>query len=220
VLFWQRMFMVPCDVQKIQAISFNGMLTATDLKDFFLTQDIIISPNRHFLLHPGNFDGFPTGCCVEASLSGVAVVCSDELKLNRYHTNGIDIVICDPTPEVIVKAVRELIRDPDLLKSIGARGQSICHKIFDPRRQLGQRSDLLGKALKRSETEWESNSIAEHIWNIEKDWAARGEIIAGLKQALSDQAEHIQKFLNSCMWKMLFYIVTFSTINKKKINFV
>jgi lipopolysaccharide transport system ATP-binding protein len=152
---------VSLDDKTRESISFNGLLTTAELKEFFLTQDIIISPNRPFLLHSGNFDGFPTACCVEASLCGVAVVCSDELKLNRYYTDGVDIVICDSTPVAIVKAVRELIRDPDLLKSIGARGQSISQTIFDPRRQLGQRSALLDKALKHNEAQWTfSNELA------------------------------------------------------------
>jgi len=136
------------------AISFKGLLTTTNLKEFFLTQDIIISPNRPFVLCPGNFDGFPTGCCVEASLCGVAVVCSDELKLNRYYTDGVDIVICDPTPDSIVKAIGKLIHDPDLLMSIGARGQGISQKIFDQKRQLGQRSALLINALNGNGTHW------------------------------------------------------------------
>lgn len=134
---------VPLENLLKKSISFKGLLTTTELKEFFLTQDIIISPNRPFMLHPGNFDGFPTGCCVEASLCGVAVVCSDELKLNLYYTDKEDIVICDPTSHAIFKAVSELICDPDLLKRIGMRGQNISQRIFEPKRQLGQRSALL-----------------------------------------------------------------------------
>lgn len=136
---------VSLDDEIRDAISFKGILITTELKDFFLTQDIIISPNRPFLLHPGNFDGFPTGCCVEASLCGVVMVCSDELKLNCSYSDGEDIVICDPTPQAIVKSVGELIRNPDLLLRIGLRGQSKSQKIFDPSLQLGQRSALLEK---------------------------------------------------------------------------
>jgi len=133
----------PLSDQIRMAISFKGLLFTTELKEFFLTQDIIISPNRPFLLTPGNFDGFPTACCMEASLCGVVVVCNDELKLNRYYNNGEDIVICEPLPEVIAKKVGELIRNPDLLRSIGACGQRVSRKVFDPIRQLGQRADLL-----------------------------------------------------------------------------
>lgn len=137
----------PLDNHIREAISFKGLLFTAELKEFFLTQDIIISPNRPFLLTSGNFDGFPTGCCIEASLCGVAVVCSDELKLNRYYANGEDMVICEPVPDAIVKAVGELIHNPDLLRSIGASGQRVSQKVFDPIRQLGQRADLLEKYM-------------------------------------------------------------------------
>jgi lipopolysaccharide transport system ATP-binding protein len=133
----------PLNDQLRDAISFKGLLISSELKQFFLTQDIIVSPNRPFLLSPGNFDGFPTGCCVEASLCGVVVVCSDELKLNRYYTDMQDMVICPPTPEAVFDAVNKLIINPGLRLSIGRRGQDLTRKIFDPKKQLGQRSDLL-----------------------------------------------------------------------------
>jgi lipopolysaccharide transport system ATP-binding protein len=135
----------PLDEKIRTVITFHGLLSTTELKDFFLNQHIIISPNRPFLLHPGNFDGFPTGCCVEASLCGVVVVCSDELKLNRYYTNGEDMIICDPVPDTIAKEVGNLIQDPILLRSIGDCGQRTSQTVFNTNSQLGQRSALLKK---------------------------------------------------------------------------
>lgn len=136
---------VPLSDELKAATIFHGLLPTAGLKEFFFTQHIIISPNRPFLLHPGNFDGFPTGCCVEASLCGVAVICSDELKLNRYYTNGEDMIICDPTPQAIVVAVENLIRNSDQLKRIGEAGRTVSRQVFDPERQLGQRALLLEK---------------------------------------------------------------------------
>ena len=135
----------PIDDKTIENIVFKGFLFTTELKDFFMTQDLIISPNLPFLLTKGNFDGFPTGCCIEASLCGVAVVCSDELKLNRYYTNGIDMIICEPKPESIIKEVLDLIRNPNLLKKIGDSGKKVSQVVFDPKRQLDARADLLEK---------------------------------------------------------------------------
>ncbi|NNF99191.1 MAG: glycosyltransferase family 4 protein [Desulfobacteraceae bacterium] len=137
-----------------KSITFIESLTTADLKDFFLTQDIIISPNRPFLLHQGNFDGFPTGCCVEASLCGVAMICSDELKLNYHYTDGVDIVICRPVSDTIVKAVKNLILDSELLERIRIRGQSISLKIFDPKKQLGKRVSILEKAYNYQKVKW------------------------------------------------------------------
>lgn len=136
---------IPLNNELKDAITFHGLLPTARLKEFFFTQHIIISPNRPFLLHPGNFDGFPTGCCVEASLCGVAVICSDELKLNRYYTNGEDMIICEPTPQAIVAAVENLVRNTDQLNRIGEAGRMVSRQVFDPERQLGQRALLLEK---------------------------------------------------------------------------
>lgn len=136
---------VPLSNELKAVITFHGLLPTHRLKEFFFTQDIIISPNRPFLLHPGNFDGFPTGCCVEASLCGVAVICSDELKLNRYYTSGEDMIICEPTREAIVTAVENLVRNTDQLRRIGEAGRLVSQQVFDPEQQLGQRALLLEK---------------------------------------------------------------------------
>jgi lipopolysaccharide transport system ATP-binding protein len=125
------------------SISFKGILVSADLRDFFFTQDIIISPNHPYMLHPGNFDGFPTASCVEASLCGVAVVCSDELKLNWCYSDWNDIVICNPTTQAIVKSVGKLIRNPDLFVNIGLRGQITSRNIFSPNAQLDKRVEVL-----------------------------------------------------------------------------
>lgn len=126
-----------------RVISFNGLLKTEELKDYLFTQDIIVSPNRPFMLHPGNFDGFPTGCCVEASLCGVAVVCTDVLGLNRYYSDGEDIVICQPSSQDIFQRLTRLIENPQLRLSIAQNGQQTSAKIFDPAKQLGARSELL-----------------------------------------------------------------------------
>lgn len=61
---------------------FHGPMVSGNLKAFFRQIDLIVSPNLPFTLRPGKFDGFPTGCCVEAGLNGVAVCTTDELKQN------------------------------------------------------------------------------------------------------------------------------------------
>jgi lipopolysaccharide transport system ATP-binding protein len=123
-----------------KAITFKGFLYTNALKEFFLTQDIIISPNKPFLLSQGNFDGFPTGCCVEASLSGVAVVCSDELNLNQYYKNYQDMIICKPEPDILFEEVCNLIEDRKLLEKIKRSGQAISKRIFSPENQLASRA--------------------------------------------------------------------------------
>ena len=182
---------VPLDDKIRPTISFKGPLTTHKLKEFFFTQDIIVSPNRPFLLHPGNFDGFPTGCCVEASLCGVAIVCSDELKLNSHYTDGVDIVICNPTAASIIKAVKELIHDPVLLKSISAHGRSISQKIFDPKKQLVERSALLGDAIESTEAKWPIK-LVEHFKMTEKILAQKASNIRGIDTGLTARGQHIE----------------------------
>jgi lipopolysaccharide transport system ATP-binding protein len=134
---------IPLDPDVAPRFRFLGRLNTDDLKRFFEDQHIIISPNRPFVLTPGNFDGFPTGCCVEASLCGVTVVCSDVLDLNRIYSDGEDIVICDPDPPAIVDRVRELVLEPKRMTEIGARGRETTAAAFAPGLQLGRRAALL-----------------------------------------------------------------------------
>ncbi len=133
----------PLDEKLCEVISFKGRLFTEELRSFFLTQDIIISPNRPFVLSPGNFDGFPTACCMEASLCGVVVVCSDELMLNRNYKNWEDIVICKPVPTDIACAVGRLVNNRDLLSIIASNGQRLSQRLYDPAFQLGSRADLI-----------------------------------------------------------------------------
>ena len=60
-------------------ITFYGHRFTPFFPDFTRRMDIILSPNIPFMFKPGAFDGFPTGCCIEAALCGTAVFASDEL---------------------------------------------------------------------------------------------------------------------------------------------
>lgn len=134
---------VPISPDLAGRIRFLGRLATADLQAFFHDQDIIVSPNKPFVLHGGNFDGFPTGCCVEASLCGVTIVCSDVLDLNRAYVNEQDIVICEPDPAVIADRVGELVADPGRMAAIGMHGRATSRVAFDPQRQLSRRAELL-----------------------------------------------------------------------------
>ena len=125
--------------------SFLGYLQTADLKNFFLSQDIIVSPNRPFLLHNGNFDGFPTATCIEASLCGVAMVCSDELNMNQYYKDREEIVICNPTPTDIINKVSLLVNNRKLLQSIAKNGHIVSQRLFNPSYQLAKRAEILNK---------------------------------------------------------------------------
>ncbi len=130
-------------------IRFHGRLMTSELKGFFSRMDVIVSPNQPFLLHPGNFDGFPTGCCVEASLCGVTVVATDELKQNPGYRDGEDMLIVPPKSSVIADTLRNLVDHPDHCFSLGVRGQAMSRMFYAPSRQIGPRLNILKDMAKR-----------------------------------------------------------------------
>jgi lipopolysaccharide transport system ATP-binding protein len=129
-------------------IHFHGRLETTALRQFYAGMDIIVSPNQPFLLHSGNFDGFPTGCCVEAALCGVAVMATDALQQNPGYVDGATMLVLDtkaPTPLAaqIETAIRRMRADPAMLVSIGSAGQALTRQLYAPERQIGQRQHIL-----------------------------------------------------------------------------
>ena len=139
----------PVSEELAGSIVYMGLLFTKELREFFFTQDIIISPNRPFTLSPGNFDGFPTGCCIEASLCGVAVVCSDELNLNQHYLPNEEIVICPPNPLAVYHYVKNLINNPENLRKLANNGKKRSKEIFCPNFQIAQRAELIRKYSSR-----------------------------------------------------------------------
>lgn len=129
-------------------IRFHGRLDTPDLRQFYAGMDLIISPNQPFLLHPGNFDGFPTGCCVEASLCGVAVMATDALGQNPGYVHADTMLLLETSANTslaqqIEAHVRQLYADPTALKRIGQAGQTLTRQLYAPERQIGQRQHIL-----------------------------------------------------------------------------
>lgn len=131
-----------------QAIEFKGHLFTNELYEFYKNQDVIVSPNEPFKLSPGNFDGFPTGCCIEASLAGVAVVCTDVLKLNEVYDENREIMICKPEPASVYECIKKLIDNPVFFKNIAKAGQAKSRELFNPYVQIRSRADLIDKFSK------------------------------------------------------------------------
>jgi hypothetical protein len=100
-------------------ISFHGRIETIDLPGFFDGMDSV-SLNKPFLLHPGNFDGFPTGACVEASV---------RRRWPAMHSNktrphsGESILIVPPAADAMVEALRGL-REPGRVASMARVGQA------------------------------------------------------------------------------------------------
>ena len=111
-------------------------------RGFYQQMDLTLAPTRPFIL-PGMFDGFPTGGCVEAGLQAVAVMCSDELRLNTIFRDGNDIVIVRPDRDDIIAHIMELMRDPARLAEIGENGRATMLGAFGHAVQLLPRIEIL-----------------------------------------------------------------------------
>lgn len=136
-----------------ERIHFYGRIETPELRPFFAGMDLIISPNRPRLLHPGNFDGFPTGCCVEASLCGVAVMATDALDQNPGYANGESIFLLDvtgpPLPQQIEARIRTLAANPTTLQTVAQQGQALTRQLYAPQRQIGERQRILSQVAAR-----------------------------------------------------------------------
>jgi len=113
--------------------------------------DVILSPNIPFVFARGAFDGFPTGCCIEAALCGTAVFATDELGMNEGRLkDGEEIVVISREPEEIAETVGRYISNPEALASLAQKGQGAIGRLFSLDAQMTPRlrvlSELLGGA--------------------------------------------------------------------------
>lgn len=130
-------------------VVFHGSALTGDLRRLLLTMDAIVSPNEPFKIRDGYFDGFPTGCCVEASLCGAAMVVSDVLGMNPAYRDGEDIVLIEPDVGALVEKVLALAERPDTFAAIGEAGRQASRQMFHPALQVGVRAAFLSTAAER-----------------------------------------------------------------------
>ena len=134
------------------SIQYHGRLSTTQLREFFAQMDIIVSPNRPGLLHAGNFDGFPTGACVEAALCEVAIVATDALEQNPGYTDQESIFLLQHEGNdshvafQIEKVIRHLALHPELLSKVSSQGQLLTQNLYAPEKQIASRQAILRKA--------------------------------------------------------------------------
>jgi len=131
-------------------VQYLGRLPTAQLREFYGQMDLIISPNRPGQLHAGNFDGFPTGACVEAALCEVAIMATDALRQNPGYVDQQSILLLDhegdPLPEQIERAVRHLAAHPEQLSQLAKACQSLTRTLYAPARQIATRQEILRKA--------------------------------------------------------------------------
>ena len=130
--------------------TFYGFQRTSFFRDFYRRMDLILSPNRPFTLGPGAFDGFPTACCIEAALQGVAVACTDELQLNTQLEDGNQVLIIRPDADKIVEKLLPLFAQPHRLANIGRHGRMRFAQVFAHKAQLPPRINVLRHVTEES----------------------------------------------------------------------
>jgi lipopolysaccharide transport system ATP-binding protein len=130
------------------AIRFHGIKQTPEFPAFYAGMDLIISPNIPHLLGGGKTDGFPTAACMEASLSGVGLMCADVMRQNIYYADGTEICIVPPDADAIAERVLHYRGDAEALARLGELGRARSQALFDPAIQLGARLDILQKLIR------------------------------------------------------------------------
>lgn len=137
------------DVKELgSTIVFYGAKDKRFFPIFFSKMDIIVSPNQPFILIPGkSYDGFPTGCCIDAALHNVAVFCTDPLNMNEHFEHMKNIFIINPDAEEIAESILAYYHDPDELYQMSARGQEKFREVFDFNKQVTARASVIEQFL-------------------------------------------------------------------------
>lgn len=130
-------------------LTFHGPQPGHHLSRFFAGMDLMIAPAVRFLLNPGAFDGFPTGCCSQAALSGVAIVCTDPCGENAEgrFIDGEELCLVAADVDAIVDRVMELRASSERLHALAAGGQARCRELYGLERQLEPRLAVLRHCL-------------------------------------------------------------------------
>ena len=128
--------------------TFYGPQLTPFFNSFYRKIDMIVSPTRPFVLRPGKFDGFPTGCAVEAGLREVAVLCTDQLGLNLSYIDGEDLIIVRPEVDDIVSVILKLADDPSRLPPLGRNMRKRALQLYGREQQILPRISLLREVLK------------------------------------------------------------------------
>ena len=128
-------------------ITYCGEISAVLLREFFISQHLLISLNKPGILAPGAFDGFPLTTVVEAALSGVALVMTDEMIQNRDFVDGRDAIIASADPAKASLRILEILSHPGALREMaqcGLRRVRVSHSLVA---QLEPRVLLLRESL-------------------------------------------------------------------------
>ncbi len=142
------------DVTELKGrITFYGKRNMEWFDDFYKDKDIILSPNIPGKMYEGSFDGFPTGCCVDAGLRKTAIFCTDELGLNKIKafSEGEEIVIIPHNAATITRTVESYYHNPGKLKALAEKGSLKIKQLYSFDAQILPRINLLKNEIEHAE---------------------------------------------------------------------
>jgi glycosyltransferase involved in cell wall biosynthesis len=132
-------------------IHFYGYQNFESLGAIYKNMDVLISPNKPFVLGKGAFDGFPLGTIVEAVLNGVVVLITDELKQNNVFVPDVDLILIESEINSIRKEIIGLINSPEKLYSISENGGKKFQEVYSNKIQMLPRIILLQNEISKKQ---------------------------------------------------------------------
>ena len=184
------------DVSEIaDRITFYGIQTQDWFDEFYMDKDIIISPNIHGKIFKGAFDGFPTGCCIDAGLRDTAIFCTDELGQNDgIFVDGSEIVIIEHNAEDVVQKIEHYYHHPDELCNLSIRGRIKVKQLYSWDAQIKPRLDLLKQEIDNYlQNMWYAMNHANNDFAPQFHWDAKPLLLntkklSGFKNSQQDLA--------------------------------
>ncbi|MCW3090854.1 MAG: hypothetical protein JWP81_1923 [Ferruginibacter sp.] len=133
-----------------ESVTFHGKIEADELSNTLVNFDIIVAPNRPNILSKGAFDGFPVGCCIEASLVGCCVITTDPMEENKFlYDENTEICIVKANIESILARIESLIAKPDQIRNIGKAGMLKTQQLYSEDTQLKERVSYLNQIISK-----------------------------------------------------------------------
>lgn len=131
-------------------IYFYGYQSFEELSAIYKNMDVLVSPNKPFILGKGAFDGFPLGTVVEAALNGVVTLISDELKQNSIFVPNEELIIIENKSSSIEKEIIDLIQHPKKLYLISEKGRRKFMDVYSNKIQMKPRIVMLQKEIEKT----------------------------------------------------------------------
>jgi len=132
-------------------MSYLGSVEPKRLGEIFMDMHIIVSPVRSHVLHPGNFDGFPTGAALNAVLNGCVLITTDphDNAEKLGLKDGRDLFLTSDRPSEIIQLINRLFYDRELLDKVGKNGYARFFEITNFKAQMLEKFNILNGIIKK-----------------------------------------------------------------------